>query len=62
MYKDEVLATALSANSQAKSLIAAIIAPILGFLTDKFGIGIGLSVLALVLIISTPLYLAKKKS
>ncbi|MCK5028205.1 MAG: MFS transporter [Bacteroidales bacterium] len=61
LYKDEVLATALSANSQAKSFIAALIAPIIGFLTDKFGIGIGLSVLALILIISTPLYLAKKK-
>jgi MFS family permease len=60
LYKDEILATALSANSQAKSLIAALIAPILGLLTDKFGIGIGLSVLALILIISTPLYLAKK--
>lgn len=62
LYKDEVLTTALSANSQAKSLIAALIAPILGFLTDKYGIGIGLSVLALILIISTPLFIAKKKN
>jgi len=61
LYKDDVLATALSANSQAKSLVAAIIAPILGFLTDKFGIGIGLSVLALILIFSSPFYIAKKK-
>jgi len=61
LYKDEILATALSANSQAKSLIAALIAPILGLIADKFGIGIGLSTLALMLIISTPMYLAKKK-
>jgi MFS family permease len=62
LYKDDILATALSANSQAKSLIAALIAPFLGFLTDKFGIGIGLSLLAILLILSTPMYLAKKKN
>ena len=61
LYNDEVLATALSANSQAKSLVAAIFAPILGLLADKFGVGIGLSVLALLLILSTPLYIAKMK-
>ena len=60
LYKNEILATALSANSQAKSLFAAIIAPVLGFLADKFGIGIALSILALLILISTPLYLAKK--
>ncbi len=49
-YKDEILATALSANSQAKSLFAAIIAPIIGFIADKYGIGIGLSFIALILL------------
>ncbi|MCK5170522.1 MAG: MFS transporter [Bacteroidales bacterium] len=62
LYQDDILATALSGNSQAKSLLAAIIAPIIGFLADKFGIGIGLSSLALLIIISTPLYLAKQKT
>jgi len=62
LYQDDILATALSANSQAKSLLAAIIAPIIGFLADKFGIGIGLSSIALLIIISTPLYLAKHKT
>ena len=60
LYNNEILATALSANSQAKSLFAAIIAPVLGFLADKFGIGIALSILALLILISTPLFLAKK--
>ncbi len=59
LYHDDILSTALSANSQAKSLLAAIIAPVLGFLSDIFGIGIGLSTLALLIIISTPLYWAK---
>jgi MFS-type transporter involved in bile tolerance (Atg22 family) len=62
LYDNKVLATALSANSQAKSLFAAILAPILGFLADKFGIGIALSALALIILISTPLYLVKIKT
>lgn len=60
LFKNDVLATALSANSQVKSIFAAIMAPILGFLADKFGIGIALSILAALLLISTPLYLMKK--
>ena len=60
LYNNDILATALSAKSQAKSLFAAIIAPVLGFLADKFGIGIALSLLALLILISTPLYLAKR--
>ena len=62
LYQDDILATALSANSQAKSLLAAVIAPTIGFLADRFGIGIGLSSLALLIIISTPLYWAKNKT
>lgn len=61
LYNDEILASALSTNSQAKSLLAALIAPVLGLLADHFGIGIGLSVLAMVIILTTPLYLAKNK-
>lgn len=61
LYNDDILASALSTNSQAKSLLAAVIAPILGLLADKFGIGIGLSVLAMAIILTTPLYLAKNK-
>lgn len=62
LYEDDILATALSMNSQAKSLFAAIIAPTLGLLADKFGIGFGLSVLALLLLISSPLFRAKKEN
>jgi len=61
LYQDKILATALSTNSQAKSLLAAIVAPILGFLADNFGIGISLSVVAITIIISTPLIWTKKR-
>jgi len=61
LYHDDILATALSANSQAKSLFAAILAPILGVLADKFGVGIGLSTLAIIILLTTPLYLLQKR-
>lgn len=59
LYKNSILATALSANSQSKSLFAAIFAPILGFLADQYGVGLALSILSLLIIVSTPLYLVK---
>lgn len=62
LYKDDVLATALSANSQAKSLLAAIFAPILGLLADKYGIGIALISLGLLVFIISPLFKLSKKA
>jgi len=62
LYRDDILATALSANSQAKSLYAAIIAPLLGFLADKFDVGIALCLVGLFLIFTSFLYLARKKT
>ncbi len=59
LYKDNVLATALSLNSQSKSLISAIIAPLLGFIADKFGVGISLAVIALSIVILSPLFSVK---
>lgn len=61
LYNDDVLATALSANSQAKSIIAALIAPVLGFLADQYGIGIGLIALAVLFIVTSPAFWAKKQ-
>ena len=62
LFNDEVLATALSTNSQTKSLLAALIAPILGFVADKYGVGISLLVIASFLILVSPLYFARKKN
>jgi MFS family permease len=62
LYNDNILATALSTNSQAKSLFAAIFALILGFLADKFGIGVGLTALAIFILFSTPLFWIKNKN
>ncbi len=62
LYKDAVLATALSLNSQSKSLITAIVAPLLGFIADRFGVGISLSVIAGLIVILSPLFIVKSEN
>jgi len=57
----DILATALSVESQLKSLYAAIFAPIIGFIADRYGIGTGLIVISTIALISIPLYYAKEK-
>ncbi|MBO8167011.1 MAG: MFS transporter [Kosmotoga sp.] len=41
------MASGLSAESQLKTLIGAVLAPILGFLADKFGVGMALAIMGL---------------
>jgi len=60
MYSEDILATALSANSQAKSIIAAIFAPIIGYLADSFDIGIALCLISAFLIAIFPFLKVKK--
>lgn len=62
LFNDKILATALSTNSQAKSLLAAIMAPVLGFFADQYGIGVSLMLLALILMLLSPLYIIQKKN
>jgi len=58
--KDKAMATILSVESQAKSLFAAILAPIIGLLADEFSLGISLFIVSLTLILLSKLYLLKK--
>jgi len=60
-YNDKILATALSLSSQLKSLIAAIIAPAIGYLADIWGVGVSLSIVAGLLIIISPFIILKQK-
>ncbi|MFC2138193.1 hypothetical protein ACFLTE_08470 [Bacteroidota bacterium] len=55
LFKKEVLATALSAESQANTLYSAIFAPIIGLLADKLGIGFSLLILSVFLILLFPI-------
>ena len=57
---ESVLATVLSIESQTKSLLAALIAPLLGFLADQFGVGYSLAITSGLLLMALPVYYARK--
>jgi len=61
MTNPDILATTLSAESQVTSLFSGVIAVVIGYCADKFGLGTAMIVLSLVLLVLTPLYLAKEK-
>jgi len=61
LSKDKAMATVLSASSQAKSIIAAILAPIIGWIADISDPGIGIAVTSLLLILFLPLYWLQDK-
>ncbi len=57
--ENDILATALSTESQATTLVTAVAAPAIGFIADKFGIGAGLAVISFAFLVFMPLYYAK---
>ncbi len=57
----KVLATSFSVESQLKGLFAAVLAPLLGFLIDRQGIGEGLMILSVFLIVLFPFIRLKHK-
>ena len=56
---DRILASTMSADSQVKSLIAAILAPIIGIFADQLGVGIAIMIVSLAMILLLPVYRAK---
>ena len=60
LTKDESMATSLSVESQAKSLFAAIVAPLLGWLADMYSLGIAIAAITVFLLFLFPLYHLKK--
>lgn len=58
---NRILATVLSAESQAHALIAAILAPVIGFLADRFGVGYALAMVSIIMILISPIYMARNK-
>ncbi|MCD4746435.1 MAG: MFS transporter [Bacteroidales bacterium] len=61
MLKRDILTTALSAESQTHTLIAAIIAPLLGFFADKYGVGNAMIIISGILILTVPFFLVYEK-
>ncbi len=57
--QDDILASALSAESQVTTLLTALLAPALGFLADRWGVGPALTAVSLLLLVLLPLYRTK---
>jgi MFS family permease len=60
-FNDRILASVLSIESQAQSLIAALFAVLLGFIADFISIEFSFIIISLFLLFTTPLYLLKNK-
>lgn len=59
--KDESMATTLSVTSQAKSLFAAIIAPLIGLIADLYNPGTGIAIISIIILLGLPFYWLKKQ-
>lgn len=59
---DKAMATTLSISSQAKSVFAAIMAPLLGYFADLYNPGISVAILSCILILLLPVFWLRKKS
>lgn len=57
-----ILASVLSAESQANTVFSAIIAVLFGFFADKFGIGTSFILISLTLLLMTPLFLLRTQN
>jgi MFS family permease len=57
----DILATTMSAESQSKSLFAAVIALMIGFLADRYDVGTAILLCSGILLVTTPLYLLGKR-
>ncbi|MBU2651767.1 MAG: MFS transporter [Bacteroidetes bacterium] len=53
-----IMASAISTDSLLQSILAAIIAPVIGLLADHLGVGYGIVIITVILAISLPLYFA----
>ena len=60
LTRDSAMATVLSLASQTASLFAAIIAPVIGFVAGKYGPGMGIVTISLLLLAGYPIYRLSK--
>ncbi len=59
--EDESMATTLSVTSQAKSVFAAIIAPIIGWISDLYNPGTGIAIISIIILLGLPFYWLKQR-
>jgi len=61
LFDQKILATALSGAAQLDSIFTAIIALMLGFFADRFGVAVSLIIISVIIILTLPLYLITRK-
>lgn len=59
--KDESMATTLSVTSQAKSVFAALFAPVIGLIADLYNPGTGIALISILVLLGLPFYWLKKQ-
>lgn len=59
--KDESMATTLSLTSQAKSVFAAILAPVIGLIADLYNPGTAIAIISIIILIGLPFYWLRKQ-
>lgn len=57
----DVLASALSATNQIKTLIAALLSPAIGYLADKVGVGIAIATVSFALLLISPFLFVREE-
>jgi len=62
LIKKDILATTLSVESQIKTLFTAVIALLLGYLADRFGLGPALAIISGVFVLVFPLFRLRSNS
>ena len=60
LISSRVMASGLSGESQLKTIVVAILSPIMGFFADKIGVGGALMVIAFILLLALPIVSVKK--
>lgn len=55
-----IMATVLSSESQAHALFAAVLAPLIGYFADRFGLGYAIMLISGLMLLLSPLYMVRK--
>jgi len=59
LISSKIMAAGLSSESQLKTIFVAVFSPLMGFLSDKFGIGVGLVMMSIILFAVFPVVAVK---
>ena len=58
----KTMASGLSVESQIKTILMAILAPVIGLLADRFGVGVALIIVAILFLLTFPFISVSKKT